>query len=194
MQKHIKQQIKIAEKTFRNYNFKTSMALVRDCVNTLNNGKQIVASALGKNEPICDKFVATLNSVGINCRFLHTHTAIHGDLGLIKKGDLVILLSKSGETAETVYLAKILKKWGTDNWLLTCKKNSTASKHIKNTLVLPIEKEGDPWNIMPFNSTLVFLIFLNALSLELIEKLNIQLSVLKTNHPGGSIGKVLRKN
>ena len=103
------------------------------------------------------------------------------------------MISKSGETSETIYLAKILKKRGTNNWLLTCNKKGTVHKYIKNIIVLPIDNEGDPWNIVPNNSVAVFLIFLQALTMELIERLEIQLSVFKENHPGGGIGKVLKQ-
>ena len=70
--------------------------LVNHCTRCINNGGKIVASGLGKNVPICEKFVGTMNSLGMDARFLHTNTAVHGDLGMVSKGDIVLLLSKSG--------------------------------------------------------------------------------------------------
>lgn len=192
MHKHLKQQIATINKTFENYDQETAEKLIQNCVYTLYSGGRIIASALGKNVPVCEKFIGTLNSLGIDSHFLNTNSATHGDLGLIKPGDLVIMLSKGGMTNETVYLAQLLKDRGTTNWLLTCNKRGEAHKYIKNIMVLPIDQEGDPWNIIPNSSTLVFLIFLQALAMELITRLNIPLSVFKANHPGGGIGKALK--
>ena len=84
--------------------------LINECVSTLNKGGKIIASGLGKNVPICEKFVGTLNSFGLDARFLHTNTAVHGDLGMVGKDDIVFLLSKGGNTYETVALAEYLKQ------------------------------------------------------------------------------------
>ena len=62
--------------------------LVNHCTKCINNGGKIVASGLGKNVPICEKFVGTMNSLGMDARFLHTNTAVHGDLGMVSKGDI----------------------------------------------------------------------------------------------------------
>lgn len=192
MKKHITQQLKTVNKVFRKISFRKTEMLLKECLNTYQNGGKIIASGLGKNAPICEKFIGTLNSVGIYAGFLHTHTAIHGDLGIIREKDLVILVSKSGETDETIYLAKILKKRKTNTWLITCTNKSSVQKYIINATILPIDKEGDLWNLIPINSTNVFLIFLNALALALIEQLTIPLSTFRDNHPGGGAGKKLK--
>ena len=64
--------------------------LLNDCEKTIRNGHKIIASGLGKNVPICDKFVGTMLSLGLDANFLHTNTAVHGDMGMVKPGDLVI--------------------------------------------------------------------------------------------------------
>ena len=79
--------------------------VIGESVDALKAGGKIIASGLGKNVPICEKFVGTLNSLGIDARFLHTNTAVHGDLGMVGKNDIVYLLSKGGNTHETVALA-----------------------------------------------------------------------------------------
>ena len=79
-------------------------ALERAAIATLERGNKLVFSGLGKNVPICEKVVGTLNSVGLASAFLHTNSAVHGDLGVVRDGDLVIILTKSGETSESVHL------------------------------------------------------------------------------------------
>ena len=76
--------------------------LVAEAVQTLREGHKIIVSGLGKNVPICEKFVGSMVSMGLDAYFLHTNSAIHGDMGLVKDGDMVILLTKSGETAESI--------------------------------------------------------------------------------------------
>ena len=74
--------------------------MVEEATEALKGGHQIVVSGLGKNVPICEKFVGSMISMGLPASFLHTNSAVHGDMGLVKDGDLVILLTKSGETVE----------------------------------------------------------------------------------------------
>lgn len=188
MIKHIKNQVSAVNKTFENFRDSKCDTLVKDCIKTISRNNRIIATGLGKNGPICEKFVGTLNSVGIDAHFLNTNSAVHGDLGIVKRGDLVIMLSKSGETFESVYLAKLFKRRNIKVWLLTCSKSSSIQKIISNAIVIPLEKEEDPWDLVPNCSTLVFLIFLQALSMELIDRLKISLKTFKNNHPGGGIG------
>src|SRR5574344_860801 len=79
--------------------------LLNHCEKVIKNGNKIIVSGLGKNVAICDKFVGSMVSLGMPAYFLHTNSAVHGDLGLVKEGDLVIILTKSGETEESIYLA-----------------------------------------------------------------------------------------
>lgn len=166
--------------------------LVKDCVDVLRNGQKIIASGLGKNVPICDKFVGTMNSLGLNACFMHTNSAVHGDLGMIHTGDLVILLTKSGETAESIYLYEQLQKRDCMVWLLTFEKESTLAKAIEKTLAIYLRHEGDKWNIMPNNSTTINLIVLQMLAMRLCDDLAVSLVDFKENHPGGHIGESLK--
>ena len=194
MKKHFKQQVETITAAYQSLNETDYNQLLADCMKTIKGGHSIIATALGKNVPICEKFVGTLNSLGVDAHFMHTNSAVHGDLGIIKKNDLVIVLSKSGNTDETLYLCKLLKNRGSSNWLITCNKKGTASDLIDQTIVLEVEQEGDPWNLVPNNSTLVFLVFLQSVCMELIEQLPVDLRTFKSNHPGGSIGKTLAKS
>jgi len=165
--------------------------LVDASVQTIESGHKIIVSGLGKNVPICDKFVGSMISLGMDAYFLHTNSAVHGDMGIVKDGDLVIILTKSGETEESVYLAKLLSERNVQMWLLTFNRESTLTKMILNNIVLDIENEGDLWNIMPNNSTTLNLIVLQGLAMMIAEKRGLNIGDFKRNHPGGHIGKVL---
>ena len=167
--------------------------LLSECECTLRNGHKIVVSGLGKNVPVGEKFVGTMNSLGLNACFMNTNTAVHGDLGMVKPDDLVIILTKSGETIESVYLTSLLKQRNADLWLLSFNHDSTLTREISKCLILDLEHEGDKWNIMPNNSTTVNLIILQGLALNLAERMGVSLEQFKVNHPGGAIGEKLRK-
>lgn len=166
--------------------------MVEHAVASIKAGHKIVVSGLGKNVPICDKFVGSMVSMGLDAYFLHTNSAVHGDMGLVKDGDMVIILTKSGETSESVYLARLLKERKVDMWLLTFKKESTLTREIPNRLVIDLIHEGDLWNIMPNNSTTMNLIVLQGLAMMIANKMELEIGQFKRNHPGGHIGEVLK--
>lgn len=167
--------------------------LISDCEKSLKTGHKVIASGLGKNVPICEKFEGIMLSVGLDARFLHTNSAAHGDLGMVKEGDTVIILTKSGSTVESVYLADFLKKReGVNLWLLTCNRHSILADAIGKKLIVPLIHEGDPWNIIPNNSTTLYLIILQALAMQLIKRTGVTLDDFKPNHPGGAIGERLQ--
>jgi arabinose-5-phosphate isomerase len=89
---------------------------------------------------------------------MHTNSAIHGDLGIVREIDLVIILTKSGETSESVHLAKLLKKRGCKLWLLSFSRGSTLYRGIPNCLIVELEHERDKWNVLPNNSTVLNLV------------------------------------
>jgi arabinose-5-phosphate isomerase len=191
MKKHFHQQVQAIAAAYENLDDTSYNAFIEDCLKTINGGHSIIATALGKNVPVCEKFVGTLNSVGIKAHFMHTNSAVHGDLGVVGPEDLVVILSKSGETEETIYLSELLEKRGSLNWLLTCNPASRCGEIIKNQLVMKLDQEGDPWNLLPNNSTLIFLVFLQATCMEILDRLPVKLETFKANHPGGNIGKIL---
>ena len=166
--------------------------LVDECRQVIESGHKVIVSGLGKNVPVCDKFVGTMNSLGLPACFMNTNSAVHGDLGLVKPGDLVIVLTKSGETIESVYLTNLLKKRRADIWLLTFRRESTLTREIPKHIILDLEHEGDPWDIVPNNSTTMNLIILQGLAITLAERMGVQLHDFKENHPGGYIGEQLK--
>jgi arabinose-5-phosphate isomerase len=165
--------------------------LLIDAEKCIKDGGKIIASGLGKNVPICEKFVGTMNSLGLESAFLHSNTAMHGDLGMIKPSDLILILSKSGSTAETVAFARYIKDWNVKTWGLSFNNGGALSGICDNMLLLPLETEGDPWNIVPNNSSSCYLILLQGIALYLSERLGVTLADFKRNHPGGAIGERL---
>ena len=166
--------------------------LIDEGIDTLKNGGKIIASGLGKNVPICEKFVGTLNSLGIDARFLHTNTAVHGDLGMVDKKDIVLLLSKGGNTMETVDLGKHLSDRGTNTWLMSFYGDGKASKVVEKKFIMHLINEGDEWDIVPNNSTTVYLIVLQGIAIEIGKRLGVTLDDFRKNHPGGGIGARLK--
>lgn len=166
--------------------------LVYDSMHVLNEGNKVIVSGLGKNVPVCDKFVGTMVSLGLNAYYMNTNSAVHGDIGLVHKGDLVIILTKSGETQESVYLYRLLLKRNCTIWLLTFEEESTLTKAISKTLVVNMEEEGDKWNIIPNNSTTLNLILLQSLAIQIADRMGVSLEQFKNNHPGGHIGELLK--
>ena len=167
--------------------------LLDECVQTLDNGGKVIVSGLGKNVAICDKFVGQMLSLGQAAQFMHTNSAVHGDLGMIKKEDIVIILTKSGETVESIYLAEKLLERKVNTWLLSFKKESTLTKMLEKSLILDLEHEGDMWDLVPNNSSSVNLIILQALAINIVKRRNVQLDEFKQNHPGGHIGATLKQ-
>lgn len=165
--------------------------IIDECVETIKNGGKIIASGLGKNVPICEKFVGTLNSLGIDARFLHTNTAVHGDLGMVSGKDIVFLLTKGGNTTETVVLGEHLKNRGTNTWLLSFYGDGRASKVVDKKMIMHLIDEGDEWDIIPNNSTTIYLIVLQGIALEVAKRLGVTLDEFRKNHPGGGIGERL---
>ena len=169
-------------------------ALLDDCLQAIHSGNKIIVSGLGKNTPVCEKFVSSMNAVGLNAAFLHTSEAFHGDLGIVKSGDVVIILSKSGKTPESLVLADKLRSRNINSWAFTFETEPELSNRVQKTIKLSLEYEGGPWNIMPMNSTVVSLFILQGLIIDIVNALGITLKDFKANHPGGGIGKKLANN
>jgi arabinose-5-phosphate isomerase len=189
---HLESQLKALRHIIDNLDREKLSVLLDEMVETVNRGNKIITTALGKNVPICEKFTGTLLSLGINAYFLHTNSAVHGDLGVVKRGDLVLILTKSGSTEESVYLYDHLLVKKANVWLMTYNPEGELTKRAEKKIVLHLDHEGDKWNLVPNNSSIGYLFVLQALAMELAERLNVSLEEFKENHPGGYIGKVAR--
>lgn len=193
MNKYFEHIVRILQQSLGKIDEECFCRLIQHGKHTLLEGNQIIVTGLGKNVPVCEKFVGTMLSLGMRAYFLNTNSAVHGDLGAVRDGDLVIVLTKSGETIESIYLVEQLKKRDVDVWLLTFNRDGVLTRDISNSLVVELEHEGDMWNLVPNHSTVINLIILQELAMNLAKELEIPLEVFKSNHPGGNIGKVLAK-
>lgn len=191
MTSYFERQLKEFEHSIHSMDMEMFDKWLKESVATLQSGHKIIASGLGKNVPVCEKFVGSMQSLGLDAYFLNTNSAVHGDMGVVKDGDMVIILTKSGETAESIYLTRLLKQRNVKLWLLTFKNDSTLTKEIPNSIILDLIHEGDQWNIMPNNSTTINLIVLQGLAMKIADEMNLTIEDFKRNHPGGAIGKQL---
>ena len=189
---YFERQMKELNHSIHSLDEKLFQRMIEEGVTTIKEGHKIIVSGLGKNVPIWDKFVGSMVSLGLPAYFLHTNSAIHGDIGLVKDKDMVIILTKSGETAESIYLVEKLQERNVVLWLLTFNSYSTLTRKIPNSLVLKLEHEGDLWNIMPNNSTTMNLIVLQGLAMMIAKKMDLSISDFRKNHPGGAIGVQLK--
>lgn len=187
--------VRVIDNALKSIDLETFERLIEECHNAIASGNKVIVSGLGKNVPICEKFVGTMISLGMNANFLHTNSAIHGDIGSVKAGDIVVVLSKSGTTIESIHLIELLlKRTGVNVWVLTFEEKCEATKMvgINKSVRIKLEHEGDLWNIVPNNSTTINLIVLQTLVIQLAQRMNVSLQVFKENHPGGAIGERLR--
>lgn len=191
MNTYFEKQLDEFERSIHSMDVETFERWVLEGVGVLKSGKKIVISGLGKNVPVCEKIVGSMQSLGLEAYYLNTNSAIHGDMGVVKDGDMVIILTKSGETEESVYLARLLQERSINMWLLTFAKESILTKEISNSIILELEHEGDMWNIMPNNSTIINLIVLQGFVMKIASAMELTLEDFKRNHPGGAIGKKL---
>ncbi|MEG0187666.1 MAG: KpsF/GutQ family sugar-phosphate isomerase [Algoriella sp.] len=163
-----------------------------DAVNAIFNAKgKLVIVGVGKSAHIANKIVATLNSTGTPSQFLHATEAIHGDLGLLRPEDVVICISKSGNTPEITYLAPILKQYA--SVLIGCTPNlkSELAKNSDIVLDVNITKEACPVNLAPTTSTTSQLVMGDALAVALMKMRSFSQNDFAKYHPGGALGKRL---
>lgn len=153
-------------------------------------GKTIV-TGIGKSAIIAQKIVATLNSTGTPAQFLHASEAIHGDLGMIQADDVVICISKSGNSPEIKVLAPIVKNFGNTLIAITGNTESFLGKQADFVLNTFVESESCPNNVAPTNSTTAQLVMGDALAICLIQERGFTANDFAKYHPGGALGKKL---
>lgn len=152
---------------------------------------RIAISGVGKSGLIGKKIVASLASTGTPSFFLHPTEAFHGDLGMLKPSDIVILISYSGESDEVNKLIPSLKNFGNKIIALTSNTNSTLGKHADFILDISVEREACPNNLAPTTSALVTLALGDALTVALIHARDFKPVDFAKFHPGGSLGRRL---
>ncbi len=152
---------------------------------------RIVITGIGKSAIIAQKIVATLNSTGTPAIFMHAADAVHGDLGMIQANDIVMCISKSGNTPEIKLLAPLLKQSGNLLIGMVGNINSELSKQADLILNTTVEKEACPHNLAPTTSTTAQLAMGDALAICLLKARNFDTQDFAKYHPGGSLGKKL---
>ena len=157
----------------------------------LNSKGRLVVTGIGKSAIIAQKIVATLNSTGTPSLFLHASEAIHGDLGMVQPGDVVICISKSGNSPEIKVLVPLLKRFGNKLIAITGNTTSFLGKEADFVLNTYVESEACPINLAPTNSTTAQLVMGDAIAVCLMEMKNFTAEDFAKYHPGGALGKKL---
>ena len=152
---------------------------------------RVVITGMGKSANIAQKIVATLNSTGTPSIFMHAADAIHGDLGNIQKEDVVICISKSGDTPEIKSLVPLVNNFGNTLIAITGNKSSVLGKQANFILNTHVEKEACPNNLAPTTSTTVQLAMGDALAVCLLKMRDFDSDDFAKFHPGGALGKKL---
>ena len=152
---------------------------------------RLIVTGIGKSANISKKMVATFNSTGQPAIFLHASDAIHGDLGNIQNDDIVLCLSKSGNTLEIKDLISHVKKMGNTIISITSNSNSYLSQNSNIRIDCPIFKEACPYDLAPTSSTTAQLVLGDALAICLLESRGFTKDDFAKFHPGGMLGKKL---
>ncbi|MCB4799728.1 KpsF/GutQ family sugar-phosphate isomerase [Neotamlana laminarinivorans] len=156
-----------------------------------NSKGRVIITGVGKSAIIASKIVATLNSTGTPAVYMHAADAIHGDLGLILKDDIVICISKSGNTPEIKVLVPLIKSTKNKMIALTGNTESFLAKQANFVLNTFVEKEACPNNLAPTTSTTAQLVVGDALAISLLKLRGFSSQDFAKYHPGGSLGKKL---
>ncbi|VAV85728.1 D-arabinose 5-phosphate isomerase [hydrothermal vent metagenome] len=156
-----------------------------------NSKGRVIITGIGKSAIIANKIVATLNSTGTPSVFMHAADAIHGDLGLILKDDVVICISKSGNTPEIKVLVPFIKNGPNKMIAITGNKDSFLGQNADFVLNTYVEKEACPNNLAPTTSTTAQLVIGDALSVCLLDLRGFSSNDFAKYHPGGALGKKL---
>lgn len=156
-----------------------------------NSTGRLVVTGIGKSAIIAQKIVATLNSTGTPSLFLHASEAIHGDLGMVQPGDVVICISKSGNSPEIKVLVPLLKRFGNKLIAITGNLTSFLGKEADYPLNTYVAAEACPNNLAPTNSTTAQLVIGDALAVCLMQARNFTAEDFAKYHPGGALGKKL---
>ena len=152
---------------------------------------RLIVTGIGKSAIIAQKMVATFNSTGTPSMFLHAAEAIHGDLGMIQNDDIIICISKSGNSPEIKVLAPLLKRFGNTLIAITGNTTSFLAKGSDFVLNTTVDTEACPINLAPTNSTTAQLVMGDALAVCLMEMRDFKPEDFAVYHPGGALGKKL---
>ncbi len=165
--------------------FEEAIRLLYTCV-----GK-VILTGVGKSGIIAQKIAATMVSTGTPAMFMHGADGLHGEVGILKKEDVLIAIGKSGESEELVTLLPVVRKIGAKVISITTQAQSTMARNSDLVLVTPVEEEACPLNMAPTCSTTAALVLGDAMAMALMKLRNFQPADFALFHPGGQLGKRL---
>ncbi len=186
-----KEVIRIESEAVKNLESKINENFYKAVEAILNTKGRVIISGVGKSGIIARKIVATMNSTGTPALFMHPSDAIHGDLGMVRSEDVVILISKSGSTPEIVRIFPVLKRIGTKIIALVGDMKSFLAKEADIVLDVSVEEEACPYDLAPTSSTTATLVMGDALAIALLKSKNFTKEQFAFYHPGGTIGRRL---
>ena len=157
----------------------------------MNTSGHVVVCGMGKSGLIGRKIAATLASTGTPSLFLHPAEAIHGDLGMVRAGDVMILISNSGETEEIVRLLPALQRLDAQIIALTAGKTSSMARAARIVLDISVDREACPLNLAPTTSAMNTLVLGDAMAVALMEARGFEAADFAMTHPGGALGRRL---
>ena len=166
-------------------NFARAVRLILECKG------RVIVTGMGKSGAIGRKISSTLASTGTASAFLHPAEGVHGDLGMVHKDDVIIAISKSGETSELIHLLPSFRRLDVPVIAMTSSKQSTLARYAKVWLDISVEEEACPNDLAPTASTTVTLAMGDALAVALLDARGFSAEDFALLHPGGSLGKKL---
>ena len=166
---------------------------VRAVEKTVESGRKLIFTGVGKSAHIAQKLTGTFNSTGVSSCFLDATQALHGDLGLCGEGDLSLLLSNSGQTEEILRLVPILKRLGVTLVAFTGNPDSDLAKSADHCLLYRVRREACPLALAPTASTTAALALGDALAMVLLEARGLTRDDFARFHPAGNLGALLLK-
>lgn len=149
----------------------------------------VILTGVGKSGLIAEKIAATLVSTGTRSFFLSPTNALHGDVGIVEPNDIVLFLSKSGESQELLDLLPFVKKKGAAAIAVVSQIDSRLAKNCSDAILLPIESELCPFDLVPTTSTAAQLLFGDCLAVALMQSKKVSVADFAANHPAGLLGK-----
>lgn len=163
-----------------------------DCATAIHqSGGRLIVTGVGKTALVAQKIVATLNSTGTPALFLHAADALHGDIGMVQPDDVVLVISRSGETAEIDALTLVVRRLGNTIVGMCSRRDSTLARRADYLLHTPFEREADPNELAPTTSTTLQMAMGDALAMVLLSLRGFSPRDFARFHPGGSLGKRL---
>ncbi len=152
---------------------------------------RVIVSGVGKCAFVAQKMVASMNSTGTPAIFMHGADAVHGDMGMIQKDDMVIIISKSGNTSEIKRLIPFIRDFGNYLVAMVSNEDSYLARHADDVIFVPVEKEACPNNLAPTCSTTAQMVIGDVITITLSRLKNFGREDFARFHPGGSLGKRL---